>query len=244
MRLSLRLTNSRARALLIGLGAALILIGGAFGWSLLPLREWGEQLISWIHGLGTWGPIAFFLVYILAVVSLVPASAVTLAAGLAFGFAGFPLALAAATIGAACAFLIARHVATGQVKRLVEELPRSKAVYKAVGGGGWRIVLLLRLSPVMPFSVLNYALGATELRFWPFLSATFVGIIPAVALYVYLGALGQAAISAQAGGTARRLLLLLGLAATLVAAFYLARKARAELAKATLDSPESEMRSG
>jgi uncharacterized membrane protein YdjX (TVP38/TMEM64 family) len=229
--------TDRARALTMWLAVALLLTGAAFGWSLLPLREWGEEVNASIHGLGVWGPIAFFLVFIVAVVSLVPASAVTLAAGLAFGFAAFPLALGAATLGAACAFLIARHLGTDKVKRLVEDLPRSKAVYKAISGGGWRIVLLLRLSPIMPFSILNYALGATELRFWPFLSATFVGIIPAVALYVYVGALGKAAIAGAAGGTARWLLLLLGLAATFIAIFYVARKARAELEKAALDPP-------
>ena len=77
--------------------------------------------------------------------------------------------------------------------------------------------------------------GATELRFWPFVSATFVGIIPAVALYVYLGAFGKAVIAGEEIGTVRWLLLLLGLAATLVAIFYVVRRARAELHKAAFD---------
>jgi uncharacterized membrane protein YdjX (TVP38/TMEM64 family) len=227
--------TNRTRSLTMWLAVALLLLGAGLGWSLLPLREWAEELNAWIHDLGVWGPIAFFLISIVAVVSLVPTSAVTLAAGLAFGFVAFPLVLVAATIGGACAFLIARHIATDQVKHLVEDLPRSKAIYKAVSDGGWKMVFLLRLSPIMPLSVLNYVLGATELRFWPFVSATFVGIIPAVALYVYLGAFGKAVIAGEDIGTVRWLLLLLGLAATLVAIFYVVRRARAELHKAAFD---------
>jgi uncharacterized membrane protein YdjX (TVP38/TMEM64 family) len=166
-----------------------------------------------------------------------PLTTVTLAAGFAFGFAGLPLALASATIASGCAFLISKYVVAGRLKRLIEDLPRSRAIYRAVGNGGWRIVLLLRLSPIMPFSVLNYALGATDLGFWHYISATFAGIIPAVTLYVYIGALGEAAVASAPFGTARLLLLLLGLAATLVAAIYLARKARAQLERAAFAAP-------
>jgi uncharacterized membrane protein YdjX (TVP38/TMEM64 family) len=221
----------RARSPMMWFVFVLLLLVVAFGWSLVPLREWARELDAWIHGLGAWGPIAFLLLYIMAVVLLVPASAMTLAAGLAFGLAAIPLVILAATIGAALAFLISGHFITDNVKRLSEGHPRSKAIYKAVSGGGWKVVFLLRLSPIMPFSVLNYVLGATELRFWPFVSATFVGIIPAVALYVYVGALGKAAIAGTMIGTARWLLLLLGLAATLLAILYIARRARAELEK-------------
>jgi uncharacterized membrane protein YdjX (TVP38/TMEM64 family) len=212
----------------------LLLLCVASGWSFLPLREWARELEAWIHSLGAWGPVAFLLIYVLAIVLLVPASAMTLAAGLAFGMAAVPLVIVAATMGATCAFLISRHFITNNVKRLIDGHPRSEAIYKAVSGGGWKVVLLLRLSPIMPFSLLNYVLGATELRFWPFFSATIAGIIPAVALYVYLGALGKAAIAGTMIGTARWLLLLLGLAATLVAVLYIIRKARAELQKDAL----------
>lgn len=226
--------SKRARSSTIWFVFILLLLAVAFGWSLLPLREWARELDAWIHGLGPWGPVAFLLVYIMAVVLLVPASAMTLAAGLAYGLAAIPLVIVAATIGAAFAFLISRHFITDNVKRLTENHPKSKAIYKAVSGGGWQVVFLLRLSPIMPFSVLNYVLGATELRFWPFISATFVGIIPAVALYVYLGALGKAAIAGTMIGTARWVLLLLGLAATVLAILYIARRARAELDKGEL----------
>jgi uncharacterized membrane protein YdjX (TVP38/TMEM64 family) len=90
----------------------------------------------------------------------------------------------------------------------------------------------------MPFSPLNYALGTMQLGFWPYISATFLGIIPAVALYVYLGALGEAAASSAPVDAARLTLLCLGLAATLAAVVYIGRKARAELVKAVPAAPE------
>jgi uncharacterized membrane protein YdjX (TVP38/TMEM64 family) len=225
--------TERGRALLLPI--ALLLACAAIGWSLLPLRQWAGDLGSWVGGLGTYGPIACFLLIVFGVTVLVPASALTFAAGLAFGFTAFPLVLVAATIGAAFAFLIARHLARSPVKHMVERHPRANAIYKAVGEGGWKMVFLLRLSPIMPFCVLNYALGVTELRFWPFLTASFVGIVPAVALYAYLGALGKIALAGKALGIARGLLLLLGLVATLIVAVHLARRARAELEKAAPD---------
>lgn len=228
----------RAPPLTIWLVLAALLLAAGFGWSLLPLREWVKEFDAWIQDLGVWGPIVFLFVYVMAVVLLVPASAMTLAAGLAFGLAAIPLVIVAATIGAALAFLLARHFLTGDVKRLIEGRPRPEAIYRAVSDGGWQVVFLLRLSPVMPFSILNYVLGATELRFLPFVCATFVGIIPAVALYVYVGALGKAAIAGTMIGTARWVFLLLGLAATLVAVIYIARTARAELEKGVLLKPE------
>jgi uncharacterized membrane protein YdjX (TVP38/TMEM64 family) len=227
----------RARLLATLAGLVLVLAGIAFAWSLLPLRQWAEGFESSIHRLGAWAPIVFALVYIIAVLALVPATTVTLAAGFAFGLSGLPLAFASATIASGCAFLISRYLLAGRVKRLIEDLPRSRALYTAVGEAGWRIVLLLRLSPVMPFSVLNYALGATELRFWPYVLATAIGIVPVMTLYVYLGALGEAALASAPLGTARTLFLLLGLAATLAATIYLARTARANLATAALAEP-------
>ena len=226
--------------LLAGLASVLLLLAGvAIGWSLLPLRQWAASFEASIHDLGMWAPIIFALIYILAVMVLVPATTVTLAAGLAFGFAGLPLAFASAIIAAACAFLLSRYLFAKRIRQLLAGLPRSRALYEAIGEGGWRVVFLLRLSPIMPFSMLNYALGVTEIGFWPYALATSVGVIPALTFYVYLGALGEAALTSAPLGTARILLLLFGLAATLAAALYLARKARAELMKAALAGPIS-----
>jgi uncharacterized membrane protein YdjX (TVP38/TMEM64 family) len=90
----------------------------------------------------------------------------------------------------------------------------------------------------MPFSILNYALGTMELSFRAYIFATVLGIVPAVALYVYLGVLGEAAITSAPVDTARLTLLCLGLVATLAAVIYIAHRARDELVKAVPAAPE------
>ena len=97
------------------------------------------------------------------------------------------------------------------------------------------MLFLLRLSPLMPFGALNYLLGATEMAWTTFASATFVGVIPAIALYVYLGTRGRAAIAGEAGGIVRWLLLILGLTAGALAVAFVARRAAAELARLGVD---------
>jgi uncharacterized membrane protein YdjX (TVP38/TMEM64 family) len=226
----------RARTIVPLAVAVAALIGISLAWSLLPLRDWTSNASALSISLGMWGPVAFLLAYVVAVTALVPASVPTLAAGLIFGFWGFPLSLIAATGGAACSFMIAKHLARDRVRLLVDDRPKSRAVYRAVSEGGWKIVWLLRLIPVMPFSLLNYALGVTQLGFQTYLTATAVGIIPSIALYVYLGALGRAAIDGTVAGMLRWVLLILGLAATIVVIWYIGRKARDELQKAGVET--------
>ncbi|MEJ7685957.1 MAG: TVP38/TMEM64 family protein [Variovorax sp.] len=123
-----------------------------------------------------------------------PVSVLTIAAGLAFGLAiGFPLVVVSATIGAALAFLVARYLAHDKVESLLQERPKFKAIQSAVSEGGWKVVALLRLSPVLPFNLQNYFYGITDLKLLEYVAATFVGIMPGTLLYVYLGAAGKAA---------------------------------------------------
>jgi uncharacterized membrane protein YdjX (TVP38/TMEM64 family) len=197
-----------------------------------------ESFQEWVRGLGAWGPLAFICGYALATVAFAPGSVLTLAAGPLFGVpAGVLYALSGATLGASCAFLLARYVARAAIERRVEGDPRFAAIDRAVAGEGRRIVFLLRLSPVFPFNLLNYALGLTRIRFVDYAVAS-IGMLPGTLLYVYLGAVGGAAASA-AGGTASETSLLewgvriLGLAATLVATVLVTRTARRALTQAT-----------
>jgi uncharacterized membrane protein YdjX (TVP38/TMEM64 family) len=228
--------NGRANAIVTWLGVAVALVGISVLWSLLPLRDWIINSAAWFRGSDV-GLLAFFLGFVFAVVALVPASVPIVAAGLIFGFWVYPLALVAATLGAAGAFLIARYVARDKVRGLVGALPKTRAVYRAVGEGGWKMVWLLRLVPLMPFTLLNYVLGVTEVGFRTYLTATAVGIIPSVAFYLYLGVLGRAAIDGTEAGILRWVLLIVGLAATLGVIWYVSLKARDELRKYGLDTP-------
>lgn len=228
----------RARALLRGVLAlaalaALIWLGRQAGGSV-------PRFAAWVESLGFWGPAAFFFGYVLATVAFVPGSLLTLAAGAVFGlWQGTTLVFAAATTGASLAFLIARYAARAQVERRVAADARFEAIDAAVAAQGLKVVFLLRLSPVFPFNLLNYALGLTRVRFVDYLVAS-IGMLPGTFLYVYLGkGLGSLAAlgSGQrpetgSGGIA---LLALGLAATVLVTALVTRAARRALAEVADD---------
>jgi uncharacterized membrane protein YdjX (TVP38/TMEM64 family) len=155
---------------------------------------------SWIESLGVWGPVAFVLGYVVATVLLVPGALLTIAAGAIFGlWKGTLVVFVGATGGSALAFLIARYVLRGTVERRLERWSRGRALDRAIGESGFRLVVLLRLSPLFPFNLLNYALGLTRVGFPHYLAAS-TGMLPATFLYVYYGtAIGN--LARLAGGT-------------------------------------------
>ena len=194
-------------------------------WFLLPIKQWIDALEQWITGLGAVGVVAFVVIYIIATVVLAPASALTLLAGLAYGPWGFPLVVGSATLGASAAFLIGRHLAHERVQTRVDDNRTFKAVNQAVGEEGWKIVGLLRLSPVFPFGLQNYFFGVSSIGFWPYAIATFFGIMPGTVLYVYLGTIGKA----SGGGPAQWALLGAGLVATVAGVWLVTNRAKKAL---------------
>jgi uncharacterized membrane protein YdjX (TVP38/TMEM64 family) len=200
-----------------------------------------EVFSRWVEGLGFAGPVVFAAGYALAVVAFAPASVLTVAAGALFGIAkGTFTVFAAATLGSCLAFLVSRHLARGLVEQKVLGNPKFAAIDRAVGQEGLKIVFLLRLSPVIPFNLLNYALGLTRVRFADYALASF-GMLPGTLLYVYSGKLlGDVAAAAAGAGAApagagRIALLGLGLVATLAAVLVAVRAARRALDAATCD---------
>jgi uncharacterized membrane protein YdjX (TVP38/TMEM64 family) len=193
---------------------------------------------GWVEDLGILGPVVFILGYAAAVVALVPGSLLTLAAGAIFGVVkGTILVLAAATLGSTCAFLVARYVARSAVERRIQGDPRFAAIDRAVGEQGRRIVFLLRLSPVFPFVLLNYALGLTRVRLADYVPAG-IGMLPGTLLYVYLGRVAGDVAAATGGaapgrGPADYALLGVGLLATVVVTSLVTRIARRALREAT-----------
>lgn len=212
--------------------AALVLLGG-----LAVLGERGlpqlSRFTTFVHGLGVWGPVTFIAGYALATVALVPGTILTLAAGPLFGIAlGVVYVFVGATLGAIGGFLIARFIARGAVERLLAGNHNVAAIDRAIGREGRTIVFLLRLSPLFPFTLLNYALGLTQVRFADFLLAS-IGMLPGTLLYVYLGKLGGDAVAAAGGATpataATWALRLVGLAATIAVTRQVTRTAQRAL---------------
>jgi uncharacterized membrane protein YdjX (TVP38/TMEM64 family) len=204
------------------------------GWYLLPVGIWLGALRGRIVDLGWFGVTVFAAVYIGAVVLLAPGSLLTIAAGFAFGFWGLPIALAAATAGASLAFLVARYLARDSVRRTIASRRNIAAIDRAIAAEGWKIVLLLRLSPLVPFNLQNYLFGLTAVPFGSYVAATFVGIAPATSVFVAVGALGEAALDPGSGKWA---LLGGGLLATVAAIVLVTRKAHALLREAGVEPP-------
>ncbi len=219
----------------IGIGlvavALLVLIG----------REAGGQVprfVQWVAGLGAWGPAVFIVGYAVAVVAFVPGSVLTLAAGAIFGLAkGTLVVLAGATLGSTAAFVLSRTVARDAVARRVEGDRRFAAIDRAIEAQGRRIVFLLRLSPVFPFTLLNYALGLTRVRLVDYVVAS-VGMLPGTLLYVYSGKVAGelAALAGSAGvqrGAGYYAVVAVGFAATAFVTIFVTRLARRALREAT-----------
>lgn len=202
----------------------------------LPLDALLESLQAWIRGLGLLAPLAFAVLYAVLTTLLIPGSALSLGAGVLFGvWLGTVVVWAGATAAIILSFLIARYAARGRVEAFAATRPRFAAVDQAIGERGWRIVALMRLSPLFPFGLQNYFFGVTAIRFWPCCIVSTACIVPGTFLYVYLGyAGGEAAAAVGGSGSADVLRLGLqfaGLCATLAVTVYVARTAARAIGK-------------
>jgi len=212
---------------------AVVIAGLLLAARLLPVASWTKQLEGWISGLGLAGYLAFYLIYVLAALLFVPGAALTIAAGFLFGLLrGTAIVSAASTTAAALAFLIARYAARGAVEARARKDRRFTAIDKAIGERGWTIVALLRLSPAVPFSLSNYFYGLTAIRFWPYVLTSWLAMLPATVLYVYLGAAGKAATRGSGRTGLENAYLAMGLAATIAVTVYLTKVARKTLREA------------
>ncbi len=199
---------------------------------LLPVGEYLEAAQDWVKGLGPWGPIAFIAIYIMCSVLFVPGSALTVGAGAIFGlWQGALIVSIGATLGATAAFLVGRYLARGWVEAKIEGNEKFAAVDDAVGREGFKIVLLTRLSPAFPFTLLNYAYGVTKVSLRDYFFASWIGMIPGTILYVYLGSLANAA--TEEVSTQQTVFRVVGLLATIAVTVYVTRIARAALNKET-----------
>jgi uncharacterized membrane protein YdjX (TVP38/TMEM64 family) len=216
----------------------------------LPVDRAVQALQGRVDQLGALGPVAFAAAYVLAGLLFVPGSALTLASGAMFGLLwGTAIVSIASTITAALAFLIARYLARASVQRAAQGNARFAAIDRAIGHGGWRVVALLRLSPAVPFSLGNYLYGLTSIRFWPYVLASWICMLPGTFMYVYIGHLGAQGLqvasgSADSASVGKTALLIVGLMAMIVVTIYVTRLARRALAEqgafAAEPSPRSE----
>ncbi|MDQ2969841.1 MAG: TVP38/TMEM64 family protein, partial [Acidobacteriota bacterium] len=205
-------------------------------WRILPLADWLQAFQSWITGMGVLGGMVFGAAYVVAALLFVPGAALTLAAGLAFGIVwGTVVVSIASTAAAALAFVISRYAARERMQKFARGNARFAAIDRAIGENGWKVVGLLRLSPIVPFSLSNYLYGLTAVRFVPYVLASWIGMLPGTVLYVAIGAAGHNS-SKDGKSPAQWVFLGAGVLATAAVSVLLARVARKELKKRKVGS--------
>ncbi len=204
----------------------------------LPVQQWLRNFNDWVGQMGTAGIFIFIGVYALGTVLLAPGSVLTIGAGFAFGlWKGFLAVSAGSTLGAALAFLVTRFIARERVAAIAQQNEKFREIDSAIGKQGAKLIFLLRLSPVIPFNLSNYLYGLTGVKFWPYVFASWIGMMPGTFLYVYIGTAGKAAVSAAAGGEAVQrgwqywTFTGVGLAATIVVTAWVTKIARDALKK-------------
>jgi uncharacterized membrane protein YdjX (TVP38/TMEM64 family) len=212
--------------------AAILALALAIAVVLWDVRGLVRAALIFTQSLGPWGPILFIVIYALAAVLFVPGSALTLGAGAIFGVVlGSIYVSLASTLGATAAFLMGRYLARDWVAKKTECNPTFAALDSVVAEEGWRIVMLMRLSPAFPFTVLNYAFGLTRVRLRDYVIASWIGMMPGTVMYVYLGSLAREGVTRQRRSPAEWTVYTLGLAATIAVTIVITRGARHALAK-------------
>ena len=193
--------------------------------------KWLGDLLVQVGHLGVWGPILFALLYIAAAVTMAPSFVLSVAAGALFGvWRGSLLVFVSATLGAVAAYGVARSVTGTRFVKWVMRDRRVEMVRRAVAHKGAWVQFLLRLSPIVPYVLLNYALGFSRVRVRDFLVACF-GMIPTIVMYAYYGRVVGDVAKVAAGvapprGPEYYVLLVVGLMATVIATMAITRAAR------------------
>ena len=197
---------------------------------------WLPEFVTWVEGQGAYGPLVFMIVYALAVLAWVPGWWLTFAGGVIFDvLPATAYVFVGSTVGSSLAFLAARYVARGAVERWLAGSGRLDRMDRALSRQGWKVVFLLRLSPVFPFTPMNFLLGLTRLRFRDYLLAS-PGMLPGSLMYVYMGKVAGDVARVVAGVPLERgplgwSVLGLGLLATVALALIITRMARRVLAE-------------
>ncbi|GER32339.1 SNARE associated Golgi protein family [Striga asiatica] len=168
---------------------SLLVVGIVIACFTLPVEKMLKDFLVWVdQDLGPWGPLALAVAYVPLTILAVPASVLTLGGGYLFGLPiGFLADSIGATLGAGAAFLLGRTLGRSFVISKLEDYPQFNAVAIAIQKSGFKIVLLLRLVPLLPFNMLNYLLSVTPVPLASYLLASWLGMIPITLVLVYVG---------------------------------------------------------
>lgn len=178
------LTAKRRQAAIAIAGLTAVALAGL----LIPQTDSAGQALDWVRAQGPWAPLILIAAYVVAAVALLPTWLLSIGAGYLFGLTGGVLSASiGSTLGATCAFVVARRWFGRRAAAAVAKQCNLAALDRGIARNGFRLVLLARLSPVLPANVLNYAVPLTGIRQRDFVLASWLGMFPITFAYVYLG---------------------------------------------------------
>jgi len=189
--------------------AAIIVAAMFFGY-LFKEHLTTQRILQMLEAFGIWAPIGYILFYAVATVLFIPGSVLTLTGGFLFGpWLGTLINLTGAVIGAIGSFLIARYLAQDWVANKASG--KLKDLIDGVSQEGWRFVAVVRLMPVLPFNLLNYAFGLTSVSLRAYVIASAVFMLPGAAAYTFVGSLGRTALQGEVARLVKHGMLAVGL---------------------------------
>ncbi|KAL6548421.1 hypothetical protein OROGR_008842 [Orobanche gracilis] len=226
----------------------LLMLIGAIGIACftLPIEKILKDFLVWIEqDLGPWGPLVLAVAYIPLTVLAVPASILTLGGGYLFGLpVGFVADSVGATIGAGAAFLLGRTIGRSYVISKLRDYPKFRAIAITTQRSGFKIVLLLRLVPLLPFNMLNYLLSVTPVPLSQYMLASWLGMMPITFALVYVGTTLKDLSDVTHGwhdfSKTRWAFIIMGLVVSVMLLFCVTRVAKAALEKALAENGEDE----
>ena len=188
---------SAAAAIPLAFFALLIGVGAYYKEDINEFLTW---FIGYVDSLGPSGPALFMVLYVALEILAVPAIPLTMSAGAIFGpVQGTAMVSVSATIAATASFLIARYALRDKIRSMADEYPKFAAIDNAIGEDSFRVVALLRLSPLLPFALSNYLYGITSVKTRPYVLASWLGMLPGTFAYVSAGSVGRTMMEAGAG---------------------------------------------
>ncbi|MBM3821199.1 MAG: TVP38/TMEM64 family protein [Acidimicrobiia bacterium] len=198
--------------------------------------DWLAPVVLRLQDLGPWGPVLFVLIYVVAAVVLAPAFFLTVAAGAMFGvWRGSIVVFVGASLGASAVYALASPLSGSALMQRVTRDPRVAAIKAAITSEALWLTFLLRLSPLIPYNILNYALVLSGVRYRDF-ALGFLGMIPAIFMYTYYGKVVGDVAALAAGvapprGPEYYAMVIVGLVAVVISTTMIARAARRAIAR-------------
>ena len=217
----------------------------ALGAWFFLLQEHTGVAFDWVRDKGLMGGVVAGLAYALATVLMIPGSAATLAIGAIYGpWVGLLIVSPASVLGATMAFILGRGAFRPIIEKKMQGSNKFEALQAAIAKNGLKILTLVRLSPIFPFTVINYAFGLTRISLRKYIVGSFIGMLPGTLLYVYLGSavgdVGQLMNDGvQDSGRAASMMFYGGLVATVVVTIIITKVAKQALADATTSTSKN-----